>query len=72
MQALPAAALSPVQQIADDHQQLTTMQNQANTVQSAGIGLGALFVLFAVIVLAKNLIIGNTPAKKPKARAASA
>jgi hypothetical protein len=72
MQSVATAPLSHVQQIADDYQQLTTMQNQASAVQSAGIGLGAALVLFAVIVGVKNLMTRPTVIEKPKTRAASA
>jgi hypothetical protein len=72
MQSVATAPLSHVQQIADDHQQITAMQGQAQAIQGAGIGIGAALVLFAVIVGVKNLMSGTTPTKKPKACAASA
>jgi hypothetical protein len=59
------------QHIADNHQQITTMQDQARIVRASGIGVGALCVLFAVIVFVKNLMSGSAVTKKPKARAAS-
>ena len=66
------AAPPPQQQIAADHQQITMMQEQAQVVQGTGIGVGALCVLFAVIVFMKKLMNSATVTKKPKARAASA
>jgi hypothetical protein len=62
----------PQQQIADDHLQITIMQEQAQILQCSGIGVGALCILFAVILFVKNLMGGSAPTKKPKARAASA
>jgi hypothetical protein len=72
MQAVTVVPLSSVQQVADDHHQITIMQEQAQVVQNLGIGVGVLCVLFAIVVIVKKRISGPAVTEKLKTRAASA
>jgi hypothetical protein len=78
-QTAASQATAPLQQqIADDHQQITVLQDQvtaAHTLgmqQGAGIGVGASLILFVLIFGIKKLLSGFTVTKKTQARAASA
>jgi hypothetical protein len=67
-----------VQQIADQHQQITALQQQipaAHTeglLQGAGIGVGASLILFAILSGISRLMSDFTVTKKPQTKAASA
>jgi hypothetical protein len=78
-QIAASQATAPLQQqITDEHQQITTLQEQiiaAHTQglqQGAGIGVGAALILFGVIYAIKRLMGNFTVTKKPQTRAASA
>jgi hypothetical protein len=66
------------QQTADQHQQISMLQQQIPTayteglLQGAGIGVGASLILFAIIFGINRLMGDYTATKKPQTKAASA